>query len=156
LREFIATTDGKRVHLVGHSLGGTVIARMLEDGRLDRPGGVAMLGTPMAGSRVAATLSRCRAGRWVIGAVAKEGIVDRPPRWRGDRALLLVAGDFPIGTGLLLGLARPHDGLIRVEETRVGNARPKVVRTTHVGLLLAREVAAMLCDFFGACDVAAG
>ncbi|MDD5763186.1 MAG: alpha/beta hydrolase, partial [bacterium] len=30
LREFVEATEGERVHLVGHSLGGVVIARMLE------------------------------------------------------------------------------------------------------------------------------
>jgi pimeloyl-ACP methyl ester carboxylesterase len=30
LRDFVEATEGKRVHLVGHSLGGIVIAKMLE------------------------------------------------------------------------------------------------------------------------------
>ena len=32
LREFVEATDGERVHLVGHSLGGVVISKMLEGG----------------------------------------------------------------------------------------------------------------------------
>ena len=149
LREFAAKTDGRRLHLVGHSLGGVVIARMLAEGELDRPGRVAMLGTPMAGSAMGARLARFGAGRWLMGPVAREGLVERYPRWTGERPLLVVAGDLPIGTGILFGLAKPHDGLIRVEETRVEGARSAVVRASHVGLLLSRKVAAMLCEFFG-------
>ena len=44
LREFVEATEGERVHLVGHSLGGVVIAKMLEEAPLPRPGRVAMLG----------------------------------------------------------------------------------------------------------------
>jgi len=148
LREFVGNTEGERVHLLGHSLGGVVIARMLEEGNPDRPGRVAMLGSPMAGSAVGAKLSRYGPGRWIMGGVAREGIVDRAPRWVGGRELLVVAGDLPIGTGLLLGLAKPNDGMVRVEETRVDGARTVVVRASHVGLLLSRKVAAMLCGHF--------
>jgi hypothetical protein len=49
---------------------------------------------------------------------------------------------------MLLGIERPHDGMVRVEETRVEGARAVVVRASHVGLLLSRKVAALLCDHF--------
>ena len=62
------------------------------------------------------------------------------------RELLVVAGDIPLGTGILFGLEKPHDGVVRVEETRVEGARAVVVRASHVGLLLSRRVAALLCD----------
>lgn len=125
-----------------------MIARMLEEGDLSRPGRVAMLGSPMAGSGVAGKLARHGAGRWLMGAVAREGIVDRTPRWPGGRELLVVAGELPLGTGMLLGIARPHDGMVRVEETRVPGARHIVVRASHVGLLLSRKVSGLLRDHF--------
>ena len=83
-----------------------------------------------------------------MGKVAREGVVERTPRWPGKRDLLVVAGDLPLGTGLLLGIARPHDGMVRVEETSVPGARAVVVRASHVGLLLSRKVAALLRDHF--------
>ena len=61
------------MHLVGHSLGGVVIARMLEEAPLSRPGRVAMLGAPMAGSAAARIVSRRRVGRWLVGGVIREG-----------------------------------------------------------------------------------
>ena len=148
LREYVEGMDAERVHLVGHSLGGVVTAKMLEDGRLSRPGRVAMLGSPMGGSAAARILSRRRVGRWLVGGVIREGIVEHAPKWPGGRDLLVVAGDLPLGTGLLLGLKKPHDGVIRVEETRVEGARTVTVRASHVGLLLSRKVAALLADYF--------
>ncbi len=62
LREFIEGSERERLHLVGHSLGGVVIAKMLEEAPLSRPGRVAMLGSPMGGSAAARIVSR-RTGR---------------------------------------------------------------------------------------------
>jgi len=148
LRKFVEATEGERVHLVGHSLGGVVIAKMVEETPLSRLGRVAMLGSPMGGSVSARILSRRRFGRWLVGGVIREGIVEHAPKWPGGRELLVVAGDIPFGSGLLLGLAKPHDGVIRVEETRVEGARMLTVRASHVGLLLSRKVAALLSDYF--------
>lgn len=148
LRAFVEATDAERVHLVGHSLGGIVISKMLGDGPLPRPGRVAMLGSPMRGSAAGAIMSRFRIGRWLVGGVIREGIVERAPKWPGGRDLLVVAGDVPLGSGLLLGLKKPHDGVIRVEETRVEGAREVTVRASHVGLLLSGKVAALLADYF--------
>lgn len=150
LREFIAATEGERLHLLGHSLGGVVIAKMLEEAPLSRPGRVAMLGSPMGGSASARIMSRRRIGRWLVGGVIREGIVEHAPKWPGGMELLVVAGDIPLGSGLLLGLRKPHDGVIRVEETRVDGARMVTVRASHVGLLLSRKVAALLSDHFRA------
>ena len=150
LREFVEATEGERVHLVGHSLGGVVIAKMLEEVSLSRLGRVAMLGAPMGGSAAARIVSRRRAGRWLVGGVIREGIVEHAPKWPGGRDLLVVAGDLPLGSGLLLGLDKPHDGVIRVEETRVEGARAVTVRASHVGLLLSRKVASILSGHFRA------
>jgi len=150
LRKFVEAADGERVHLVGHSLGGVVIAKMVEEAPLSRPGRVAMLGSPMGGSAAAGIMSRRRVGRWLVGGVIREGIVEHSPKWPGGRDLLVVAGDIPLGSGLLLGLPKPHDGVVRVEETRVEGVRTVTVRASHVGLLLSRKVAALLIDHFRA------
>lgn len=148
LREFVEATEGERVHIIGHSLGGVVIAKMLEEAPVSRPGRVAMLGSPMGGSAAARIVSRRRLGRWLVGGVIREGIVEHAPKWPGGRELLVVAGDIPMGSGLLLGLKKPHDGVILVGETRVEGARSVTVRASHVGLLLSRKVAALLSDYF--------
>ena len=102
----------------------------------------------MRGSAAAMILYRRRIGRWLVGGVIRDGIVERAPKWPGGRELLVVAGDIPLGSGLLLGLKKPHDGVIRVEETRVEGVRTVTVRASHVGLLLSRKVAALLSGYF--------
>jgi hypothetical protein len=102
----------------------------------------------MGGSAAARIVSRRRFGRWLVGGVIREGIVEHAPRWPGGRELLVVAGDIPLGSGLLLGLPRPHDGVVLVAETLVEGARPVTVRASHVGLLLSRKVASILSGHF--------
>ena len=150
LRKFVEAAEGERVHLVGHSLGGVVIAKMVEEAPLSRPGRVAMLGSPMGGSAAARIMSRRRVGRWLVGGVIREGIIEHSPKWPGGRDLLVVAGDIPLGSGLLLGLPKPHDGVVRVAETRIEGVRTVTVRASHVGLLLSRKVAALLSGYFQA------
>ena len=99
LREFVEATEGERVHLVGHSLGGVVIARMLAEIPLSRPGRVAMLGAPMGGSAAARIVSRRRVGRWLVGGVIREGIVEHAPTWPGEGNFSSSPGTFRWGRG---------------------------------------------------------
>ena len=148
LRYLVEHTEGKRVHLLGHSLGGIVIAKMLASAPPPRVGQVAFLGSPLRGSTAVSAISRKRLGRWLLGPVALEGIVeDRPPA-PADREILVVAGTLPLGIGLLFGIPRPHDGWIQVSETGVEGARAFRSRAWHFGLLLSRKVASTVCAFF--------
>jgi pimeloyl-ACP methyl ester carboxylesterase len=148
LREFVEQSGRERVHLLGHSMGGVIIARMLAEGPSRRLGRIALLGSPLRGSAVARSLARCRPGRFLLGPVAMEGIVQTFQDVSGSNDLLVIGGTFPLGSGLLFGLPRPHDGLIRTSETRVDGARCEFVRTSHMGLLFSREVMDMLCTHF--------
>ena len=148
LAETVTRTEGRKVHLLGHSLGGIVIAKMLETTPPANVGRVAFLGCPIGGSQAIATLSGNLLGRRLLGPVAREGIVERRPRAPVDRELLVVAGTLPMGIGLLTGLPRPHDGWVQVSETRIEGARLLTSRAFHFGLLFSRNVADLLCAFF--------
>ncbi len=148
LREFVERTEGGRVHLLGHSLGGIVIASMLASDPPPRAGRVALLGCPIRGSEAVARISGSRLGRRMMGPVAREGIVENRPPAPTGREVLVVAGTFPLGIGLLLGLPRPHDGWIRVSETSVEGARTVRSGAWHFGLLLSPGVAARISAFF--------
>ncbi|MGA7105828.1 MAG: alpha/beta fold hydrolase [Candidatus Deferrimicrobiaceae bacterium] len=148
LAETVTRTEGRKVHLLGHSLGGIVIAKMLETTPPVNVGRVAFLGCPIGGSAAITALSRNRFGRRLLGPVAREGIVERRPRAPVDRELLVVAGTLPVGIGLLTGLPRPHDGWVQVSETRIEGARLVTSRVFHFGLLFSRNVADLLCAFF--------
>jgi pimeloyl-ACP methyl ester carboxylesterase len=137
-----------RVHLVGHSLGGIVIARMLEAAPSPQVGRLALIGCPIQGSEAVEALLSTRLGRNLIGPVAWEGIVERRPRAPAGREILVVAGTLPLGVGLLIGLPRPHDGWIQVPETHVDGARVILSRAWHFGMLFSRKVADSLVAFF--------
>jgi pimeloyl-ACP methyl ester carboxylesterase len=148
LRELIRRSAGGTVHLLGHSMGGIVIARMLEGGSPPEVGKVAFLGTPIRGSAVIAALCGNRFGRFLIGPAAREGILEKRPAPPADRPLLVVSGTFPLGIGLLFRLPRPNDGWIQVSETRVEGARTVLSGAWHFGLLFSRKVAGSVCAFF--------
>ncbi len=149
---------GKRVHFVGHSLGGIVIARMLELHPPVQGGKVALLGSPMGGSALVAALSRCRIGRFVLGRVIGEALMENTPVWSRSRELLVIAGTLPLGFGALFGVPSPHDGTIAETETVVEGAESTRVRTSHMGMVISPKVAKILCNFFrdDECGVSGG
>ncbi len=143
LAAFAARAPGDRLHFVGHSLGGLVLLRMIALAAPARLGRVVLLGSPCVDSRVVDVLSRWAAGRAILGA----GIA----QWRrapmaavpDGVAVAVIAGDRPWGLGQLVArLDRPHDGVVRVAETRLpGLADHLTLPATHAGLLFSREVA---------------
>ncbi len=148
LADLVERTGGDRIHIAGHSLGGIVIAKMMEAAPSPKVDRLAFIGCPIRGSAAVETLLRTRLGRNLIGPVAGEGIVESRPRPPAGRDVLVVAGILPLGVGLLLGLPRPHDGWIQVSETHVDGARVVLSRAWHFGMLFSRKVADSLCAFF--------
>jgi pimeloyl-ACP methyl ester carboxylesterase len=118
LKEFVTSIDCESLHLVGHSLGGIVILRMLEKCGGLPPGRVVLLGTPLMGSAAARSLSRFRAMRWVFGKageILNEARVGLPT----GRRVAMIAGNRPVGLGRLSGaLPGASDGTVAVDETR--------------------------------------
>lgn len=150
LRAVAANQDSPVVHMVGHSLGGLLLAALHAEGDLP-PGRVVALGTPFAGSSVARWLDRNPAGRLLLGDCGPllQGGFDA---WPGAAELGVIAGDQSWGLGRMMpGLAAPSDGVVTVAETAVAGARDRIqVPATHTTLLLsptvAREVARFLRD----------
>jgi hypothetical protein len=70
-------------------------------------------------------------------------------KWRD---LGIIAGDFPLGVGLMVGgLTPPHDGTVSVEETYLGGATDYITLTaTHLGLLYSAQVASQVVTFLRA------
>ena len=149
LHEFIVGLDAAVVHLVGHSLGGLVILRMMER-FADLPAGRAvLLGSPVAGSRAAEALARRGWGRRVLGRCVADGILAHPAWRAGDRDTGIIAGRLGIGLGRLWArLDEPHDGTVAVAETRLAGATAhRVLAVSHFGLLFSREAAAETARF---------
>lgn len=143
LADYITDLKTKTVHLVGHSLGGLVILRMLESGAEIPPGRVVLLGSPVKGSRTARELVAKHLG-WILGQSGPDGLVEEyDPKWNGERELGVIAGTGGFGLNPLRpDLPEPHDGLVSVEETRLAGATNYAeIKTTHTGLLFNPEVA---------------
>ena len=103
LGAFVRGLGAPHVHLVGHSLGGLVILRCLEQYRDLPPGRVVFLGTPALASLTARRVGRFRIGRAVMGpVVAAELLRDHERSWRSDRELGLIAGSRSLGAGRLV------------------------------------------------------
>jgi pimeloyl-ACP methyl ester carboxylesterase len=149
LQEFVQQIDASVVHFVGHSLGGLVILRLFHEFPQQRPGRVVLLGTPLAGSRIARKLAERFGGRQLLGRSIEQGLLGDGPSWSGQRELGVVAGTAAVGVGLLLGgLDEPNDGTVAVRETQIAGVSDHVlVRTSHTGLLFSPAAARQVCHF---------
>jgi len=137
------------VHLVGHSLGGLLALRACLDAPELPPGRIVCLGSPLKGSTAARAFARLgRGGEMLLGhnrALLEQGL----ERWDGTREVGVVAGRMPLGLGAVVGqIEGEHDGTVAVAETLLpGLADHCVVETSHTGLLVSAEVAALAVRF---------
>jgi pimeloyl-ACP methyl ester carboxylesterase len=141
-------SKSKKVHFVGHSLGGLMVLQALQKEPELASGRVVCLGSPLRGSAVARGLGKLPGGSFVVGKsldILSAGL----DRWAGKQSVGAIAGLLPYGVGLAVGaLASPHDGTVSVAETQLeGLADHCVVAATHTGLLFSDEVAAQTIAF---------
>jgi len=147
----LATGTG-RVHVVGHSLGGAIAFRALEQGMRDLPGNAVLLGSPLNGSRAASGVGRLSMLRPLIGPHALSELAEPCGRcWHGDcgRALGAIAGTRRLGTGQFFAhFDEENDGTVAVSETVIPGLNDHVlVPHSHVGMLFANDVAAQVGHF---------
>nr|WP_205631986.1 alpha/beta fold hydrolase [Ectothiorhodospira sp. BSL-9] len=157
LDAYLRTLDADVVHLVGHSLGGLVIMHLFHRFPLQRPGRVVMLGTPVSGSGVAASLARSPLSRWTLGRSIQRGLLGDVPRWKGARDLGMIAGARGLGVGRALGAAPPGegDGTVDLRETWSDAVTAHLtVPYSHFTLLTARPVAQAVANFLRTGDFA--
>lgn len=150
LARFARSIDAPAVHFVGHSLGGLVAARSQIDDPDPRPGRIVLIGSPYGGSHAAARLGSRRFGPALLGRSLREWMSSRPAAWSGRRELGVIAGSGRIGIGRFVApdLARPNDGVVAVEETRVAGAADHIVLpVSHTAMLASRRVAGEAAHF---------
>ena len=148
LSRFAAALSANTVHWVGHSLGGIVILKMLEQCPEPRTGRIVLMGSPSAGSYAARALAKTAAGRWLLGRSTP--LVETKATPHVKHALGVIAGSRGLGVGriMLPGLPRPNDGVVTVEETRVPGMQEHIVlRVSHSGMLVSSGAANQVCAF---------
>ena len=104
-----------------HSMGGMVCQVYFSKyaDRGDSTIKVVCLGSPFKGSMVARSLSRFRAGRYLLGVQSNTELITGLAPWPDWPAMGVIAGNRSLGAGMLLGIdvSRVSDGTVLVEET---------------------------------------
>ena len=155
LARFIEENGIEKTHLVGHSMGGLVILRMLANHYTDVPGRIVCIGSPLCGSRAADFLNAQDWGEHLLGKSLPQGTIQGvADDWASEvcqrREIGSVAGSIPVGVGQIAGGfdGDPNDGTVAVSETRLAGATDHVVLpVTHMGLLISRNVADQIGSF---------
>ena len=142
LFEFAQQSDATKRHLVGHSLGGLVILKMLSREPEFAPGRVVFLGSPIHGSGAARKMQRIPGASSLLGKIR----TDLEKGFEGSfagREAGMIAGTRPVGLGLFVGgLDGPGDGTVALEETRAEWLREHYeLDLTHTGLIYSRTAA---------------
>lgn len=134
--------------IVGHSLGGIMALEALRRApELPIPR-VVCLGSPLRGSRTAATLAAAAWGAPVLGRSA--GILQRDlGDWTGSVEVGMVAGTVQHGLGrLLCRFDHGGDGTVGLDETRMpGLTDHCTVPASHSGLVFSPQAAAQAAHF---------
>lgn len=148
LAEFIYDNDLSDSHLVGHSLGGLIILRMLANGSAPIAGRVVCMGSPMRGSRAADVLGTTDWGDAVLGRSLASGVIkNTASEWAHKVCeqydVGVIAGDAPYGMGQFFArFDGPNDGTVAVEETQLEGQKDHIVLpTSHKGLVFTRTPA---------------
>lgn len=149
LSSFVNETPGAVIHLAAHSLGGLVALKMLSqepDARIRR---VVLLGTPYAGCHCGFTLAALPVLAALVGRTFEDWLRLPRPAMQPEVEIGVIAGTRPIGLGRLIpGLARPNDGIVAIDETRIAAARDSIaLNVSHSGMLLSRACAGQIANF---------
>lgn len=168
LGSFLGTLRVETLHIVAHSMGGPVVLRFFDlmaraadattppapgVAALPRslpPGRVVFTGSPVRGSRSAGRLVRLPGGRALLGRTGCEVLLSpRFERWEGGRDLGLIAGDWGVGLGRLLGpFDAPNDGTVYVSETRLpGATQHLTLPVSHSSMVVSDLVAGQIAAF---------
>ncbi|HUA90004.1 MAG TPA: alpha/beta fold hydrolase [Steroidobacteraceae bacterium] len=140
----VASLEAPQLHFVGHSLGGLIIYRFLEQSGVLPPGRVVFLGTPCTASRTAEQAARFAPVAHLMGPVVAQELLRPTERsWNQPRELGIIAGTQPVGVGQFLArFEEDNDGTVAVSETRMPGATDHLVLpVSHLGMLLSPRVA---------------
>lgn len=144
----------KRLHFIGHSMGGLLLRAYLARHRPPRLGGMVMLGPPNGGSELADLAYRLRLHPLILNQAGALLRTDRSPAveaWLGqvDYPLGIIAGDRPLN-GLLPDrvFRAPNDGKVRVAATHcAGQTDHIVLPVAHTAMIYARPVVDQIAHF---------
>ncbi|MCC7079613.1 MAG: alpha/beta fold hydrolase [Burkholderiales bacterium] len=140
----------ERVCIVGHSLGGVIALHAVATHRLTKVCRIVMMGSPYGDSFAARSLARWRLGRWMLGKTVPAWLACEKPQPPQGVEVGVITGTRAVGLGTLVApdMPRPHDGVIRTQETRVPGMRAQVeLPVSHIGMAFSRRVGDLVVRF---------
>lgn len=149
LAKRLRSFDGT-VHVVAHSLGGSVVLETLARERDLPPGRIVLLGSPVQGSRAARAVASWSFGSQLLGTLAVAQLTRaHERRWELPREIGVIAGSRSAGLGRVFAeLPQPNDGTVAVDETRLPGANAHLVLdVSHLGMLWSQPVAGAVARF---------
>ncbi|MCB1887500.1 MAG: alpha/beta hydrolase [Rhodocyclaceae bacterium] len=163
LAAFLARRTPHGAHLVGHSMGGVVILRMLACCPHPPVQRCVLLGSPIQGSALAARLRRNALMARVIGLSIADWLNHGPCAAPAGSEIGVIAGTRCLAAARIFGgIERPNDGVVSVAETRLpGEQDRRVLHVGHSEMLLSRRVGREIATFldsgrFAASSLSAG
>lgn len=149
LHEFIEKIDAPIIHIVAHSFGGIITMHLFDQFPFAKKGRVVLMASPVNGSAVGRRIRANPMTRWMLGQSHVNGLSGDVPQWKGWQDVGVIAGDIPIGIGLITGGPDlPHDGTVSVEETELKGAADSIImRVSHSGMLMSTPVAQQVVIF---------
>ena len=149
LHQFIEKIDAPIVNIVAHSFGGIITMHLFDQFPFAKKGRVVLMASPVNGSAVGRRIRANPMTRWMLGQSHVNGLSGDVPKWKGWQDIGVIAGDIPIGIGLITGGPNlPHDGTVSIEETELKGATDSVVmRVSHSGMLMSTSVAEQVVIF---------
>jgi pimeloyl-ACP methyl ester carboxylesterase len=150
LAAFVRAMGPGRVHLVGHSLGGVLALHATATHGLRAVHRIVMLGSPWRDSYAARKLGRFALGRWMIGRTVPQWLACSKPSPPSGVEVGVIAGTMSAGLGMVIapGMPKPHDGVIRVEETALtGMSAHTEAHVSHAGMLWSQRVGRLVTHF---------
>ncbi len=147
LAAFVNSRPEQTVHLVAHSMGGIVSVRSLS--KINKPGKLVLLGSPINGSSVAHRIKQRGWHKWMLRHATEplgNGVIEAPGH---GRKTMMIAGNAPYGLGRLIGgSSGDNDGTVDVNETVADWVDHHVqINCSHTGMLRNKQAMQMTWDF---------
>ncbi len=142
-------SDASSLHLIGHSLGGLIILRMLAGHVPKNLGRIVTMGTPHLGSAAVDRLSQHLFGRPLIGRALSDACHFAPLDLPASCELGTLAGKRTFcRLATALGHRSPNDTIVAAAEARHPSAVDHILlKTSHAGMLISRSVSNQVIHF---------
>ncbi len=147
LAAFVNSRPEQTVHLVAHSMGGIVSVRALS--KINKPGKLMLLGSPINGSKVAHKIKQRGWHKWMLRHATEplgNGVIQPPGK---SRLTMMLAGNVPYGLGRVIGGSQgDNDGTVDVSETMAEWVDQHAqIHCSHTGMLRNQQAMQMTWDF---------